>query len=64
MSIQGYSYYQKGRLDALAAEVGKKSGEVEKKVARNDYLNEINSLDQKDASHFTSINNLKIVRLY
>ena len=59
MSVEGYSYYQKGSLDALAAEVEKKSDEVEKKVVKSDYENNIAVLDQKDASHFTRIEGLK-----
>lgn len=59
MSIRGYSYYQKGRLDALAVQVEKRENNVETKVAKNEYNIDIGNLNAKDAIHFTRINNLK-----
>lgn len=63
MSLEGYSYYQKGSIDVLTEEVGKKEVDVAVKVATSEYNGTVQSLDAKDNSHFNRINNLKQVKV-
>jgi hypothetical protein len=64
MEPEGYSYYQRSRLDDIAKRITKQEEEVVKKVERQlEYVPDIAKLVSKDDTHTTKIENLKNIKV-